>query len=71
MAEYCRDCAIKYLGFSEDELRGAKFSRKPDLCEGCAEYKPVLVSVCPNNKWEKIYRAMLNYALRNNDEGGD
>lgn len=43
MAEYCRECAEKYLGIPTEQLERAKFSRELDLCEGCGEYKRVLV----------------------------
>lgn len=43
MAEYCRECAEKYLGIPREQLTHAKFSRELDLCEGCGEYKRVLV----------------------------
>lgn len=43
MAEYCRECAERCLGFTEKELKHAVWSKEPDLCEGCGEYTTVLV----------------------------
>jgi MinD superfamily P-loop ATPase len=43
MAEYCRECAERCLGFNPEELKHAVWSKEPDLCEGCGEYTSVLV----------------------------
>lgn len=43
MAEYCRECAERCLGFTPEELKHAVWSKELDLCEGCGEYKRVLV----------------------------
>ena len=45
MAEFCRDCALKSLGLSKEEMKRAVFSREPDLCEGCGKVKPVLLEI--------------------------
>lgn len=47
MAEYCKECSRKNLGIPEYKLDNAEFSEEPELCEGCGEYHPVLVSLKP------------------------
>ena len=42
MAEYCRECAAKILGL---DVKHAIMSKELDLCEGCGEYKPVVVRI--------------------------
>lgn len=55
MAEYCINCAKDYLGFSESELRRAVSSEEPDWCEGCGQWKQVVVEVRPAFR-EKVVR---------------
>ena len=45
MAEFCKDCFVKICGGSEKEI--AALSDELDLCEGCGEYKHVVVDVWP------------------------
>ena len=45
MAEFCKDCAEKYLGMSAAELARAVMSDEPELCEGCGERKNVIVTL--------------------------
>lgn len=47
MAEYCKECAAKVLGLTEKEMSRADFSTDPDLCEGCGQWKPVLIRIKP------------------------
>lgn len=47
MAEFCKDCAEKYLGMSAAELDRAVMSDEPELCEGCGERKNVVVTLDP------------------------
>lgn len=47
MAEFCKDCAEKYLGMSAAELGRAVMSDEPELCEGCGERKNVVVTLDP------------------------
>ncbi len=58
MAEFCKECAEKTLGFSGKELERAVFSTTDELCEGCGQYKPVLVSLRPSlvDKIKNIFR---------------
>ena len=61
MAEYCKECAEKHLGMSKKELRRAVMSDDLDLCEGCGQYKPVVVCLRPTlaTRWDN-----LGYKLR-------
>ena len=43
MAEFCYECAKKYLGISGKVV----LSRDLELCEGCGEYKQVVVKTNP------------------------
>lgn len=56
MAEFCRECAIKRLKFSEGEMRRAKMSEEPDLCEGCGQWKPVLIGFkpTPHDRYQRL-----------------
>lgn len=47
MAEYCKDCAASCLGLSGKDMERAVFSKDPDLCEGCGQWKPVLIRIKP------------------------
>lgn len=47
MAEFCKDCFMKKIivpsdGVTEDMLVMTEYS---ELCEGCCEWKPVVVEV--------------------------
>ena len=54
MAEFCKDCAGKCLGISEKKLRRAVMSDEPDLCEGCGQYKLVVVTI-KTPIWKRPY----------------
>ena len=54
MAEYCKECAEKHLGMSKKELRRAVMSDDLDLCEGCGQYKSVVVRIKPP-LWKRPY----------------
>ena len=58
MTEFCKDCAVKYLGFTPEEIRRAVLSDELELCEGCGEYKPVVVSLEPTlyGKIKKLFK---------------
>ena len=60
MAEFCKDCARKVLGFTEDELSRAVMSEDPDLCEGCGEYKPVVIHIREKNIIDTIKQIFKN-----------
>lgn len=47
MAEFCWECAHEELGISYSALERATFSLEPELCEGCGEYRRVLVALEP------------------------
>lgn len=61
MAEFCKECAGKYLGMTKKELRRAVMSDELDLCEGCGQYRPVVVRLRPTlaTRWDN-----LGYKLR-------
>lgn len=42
MAEFCLDCWNKLNG-SNDSERKYILSKELDLCEGCAEFKPIII----------------------------
>ena len=48
MSEFCKDCYISICGGSENDK--IKLSKELDLCEGCGDYKRVVVSVRPTLK---------------------
>ena len=48
MAEYCYRCFVKILEGDVKE-KDVIISKEFDLCEGCAEFKPVVV------RWKKIF----------------
>ena len=43
MAEFCLDCWNKLNGTNDPESK-YRISKNLDLCEGCGEWKPVIVS---------------------------
>ena len=43
MAEFCLDCWNKIMG--TDDKKIFILSRKPDFCEECRQWKPVIVRV--------------------------
>ena len=51
MAEYCRECAAKILGLN---VKHAVMSKEPDLCEGCGEYKPVVVRINSSTLFDTV-----------------
>lgn len=56
MAEYCIDCAKEQLGLTGSELRRVVISQEPDLCEGCGQWKQVVVRVRPTFLEEVVRR---------------
>lgn len=54
MAEYCLECLnrIHGTGFRKNEVVLMK-----DLCEGCGEFKPCVVSLRSPLGWERILTA--------------
>ena len=48
MAEFCKECYIAVCGGIRNDR--IKLSKDLDLCEGCGEYKRVIVSVRPTFK---------------------
>jgi len=44
MAEFCLECWNKIMG-TEDPKRKFVLSQKPDFCEECCQWKPVIIRV--------------------------
>jgi len=44
MAEFCLECWNKIMG-TEDPKQKFVLSRKPDFCEECRQWKPVIIRV--------------------------
>lgn len=42
MAEFCLDCWNRIMG-TNDPSKKYIISKEVDLCEGCGEYKPVII----------------------------
>lgn len=62
MAEFCLDCWNKLSSkrFTEKDY---VLSRKPDLCEECGEWKPVIVRV-RRWPWLYVFRSSLRSKFR-------
>ncbi len=58
MAEYCLDCWNK-INESEDSEKDFILSEDLDLCEGCGEWKPVIIRAR-----KRGIKAILNLLLR-------
>lgn len=56
MADFCKECAAKCLGFTEDELKRAVMTDYPDLCEGCGQMRPVVIRIKPTlaERWDNL-----------------
>lgn len=58
MAEYCLKCFNKHFNknFSSKDVILAK-----DFCEGCSEIKPCVMTILPENRFERVlYRIFKN-----------
>lgn len=53
MAEFCKDCVKECVGLSDKELKRIVLSKDLDFCEGCGQWKPVVVKVRATF-WEKV-----------------
>ena len=53
MAEFCKECAARVLGLSDNEIKRMGMSGEDDMeiCEGCGQLRPVLV--CIKQPWYK------------------
>ena len=49
MAEFCKDCFKKMC----PDWIITEVSRENDLCEGCGEWKPVVISAEPSTSEQK------------------
>lgn len=45
MAEFCKECFLKFIWHTPSDGTQIILSEEPDLCEGCGEIKPVVVAV--------------------------
>ena len=48
MAEFCKECWKKMNNFNDDSIRYV-LSIELELCEGCGEYKRVVIDERPSN----------------------
>lgn len=53
MAEFCYECMKKELGIDISNKK-VVFSDDLELCEGCGEYKPVVLSVRKATLFDKL-----------------
>lgn len=58
MAEFCKDCFEKYLTPDRSVVDHVILSKDPELCEGCGEYKPVVVRI---SKLPKFVVRLINH----------
>ena len=63
MAEFCRECYVKICGGHESDPR--IMSEELELCEGCGEYKPVVVCIGQPGLLTRL-RQLFGEALRSN-----
>ena len=48
MSEFCFDCYKEY--FDENaKIERLKIDKEPDLCEGCGEFKPIVMGEKPES----------------------
>lgn len=62
MAEFCLDCFNEYCrpkGRREYGRQDVTLSWGLDLCEGCGEYKQVVVDLRPEPLWRRILRRIF------------
>lgn len=59
MAEFCRDCAKRILKLPKSTANSAIYTFEPDICEGCGQFKPVLVELYPTLGEQISYRIQL------------
>lgn len=48
MAEFCKKCFLEIEGYHEDSE--IVMSKDEDFCEGCTEWKPVVIRIL-SNRW--------------------
>ena len=63
MAEFCKDCYVRVCGGREDDP--VILSDELELCEGCGEYKPVVVCIGQPGLLTRL-RQLFGEALRSN-----
>jgi len=55
MAEFCLDCWNE-ISESNDTEKMYFLSKEPDFCEGCRQWKPVIIAVKPAYMLRKFFR---------------
>ena len=63
MAEFCLDCFNEYVlpeGYKKRTEKDVTLSDALELCEGCAEYKHVVILDRPEPFWRRWLRKKLN-----------
>ena len=53
MAEFCPECWNR-INKTENSQRKYVLTKEPELCEGCGEYKQVIISEYPSYKSRKF-----------------
>lgn len=59
MAEFCLDCWNELNGCNSRE-GDVTLSFGLDFCEGCGEWKPVVISLRPEPFWHQILRKIIS-----------
>ena len=55
MAEFCKECWKKINGIDNGKV-GYRLSKELDLCEGCGEYKRVVVELRRNTFLCRLFK---------------
>jgi len=63
MAEFCLDCLNKMMG-TNDPPGKYIISKEPDLCEGCGQFKPVIIQVRQRGVAEWFSGQMVYFVKR-------
>ena len=60
MAEFCKKCFLEIEGYHEDSE--IVMSKDEDFCEGCTEWKPVVLEIEKGvaSKWKNVQTAIKN-----------
>ena len=49
MAEFCLECMNEYILEGDEKLTESEVTTEFDLCEGCGEWKPCVISIKKKN----------------------
>ena len=67
MAEFCKECFKKQIAIPSDNITDdmLMMSAAYDICEGCGEYKQMVVGV-EDNPIDKAFKKITKYLSENN-----